>query len=241
MDEHEQEQQEDDCKTITQSSYAKRIKKKKKINPIEYESCLNKEQKVYSYCNSPKERCSYSVIKKENGEGIIKNRISYTIKNKGNFFLSPYYPASFISDHGVYYKSVYHYMQSKEFPGERIQQQQEEEQQQQCNTNNMILSQMKWQYSRDFYFNHANYCKFTQNPELSEALIKTYPLHIIEESNDNYWGIGKLKNGRWTGKNKAGKIIMSVREMIRKQLNMECKNEECLSMNVIIEDNNVNQ
>src|ERR1700761_3081500 len=211
MKKEEEEQQHSN--TITKCSYTKRIKKKK-INPIPYDSCLNKDHKVYSYCNSPKERCSYSIIKKENNEsGIVKNKIGYTIKNKGNFFLSPHYPAPFISDHGRHYKSVYHYMQSKEFPGE------EQQQQQQCNTNDMILSQMKWQYSRDFYFNHANYCKFTQNPELSEALINTYPLHIIEESNDNYWGIGKYKNGRWTGKNKAGKIIMAVREMIIKQLN----------------------
>jgi len=55
--------------------------------------------------------------------------------------------------------------------------------------------------------------KFTQNPELKEQLLLTYPQEL-EEGNtwgDRYWG---TVNGK--GENNLGKILMRVREELRK-------------------------
>lgn len=56
-------------------------------------------------------------------------------------------------------------------------------------------------------------CKFTQNPNLAEKLIQTGDTELIEGNNwrDYFWG---MCNGK--GKNNLGKILMEVREEVKK-------------------------
>ena len=55
--------------------------------------------------------------------------------------------------------------------------------------------------------------KFTQHTELTQLLLDTEDVKIIEHTeNDSYWGDG----GDGTGKNMLGKILMKVREELKK-------------------------
>jgi ribA/ribD-fused uncharacterized protein len=54
--------------------------------------------------------------------------------------------------------------------------------------------------------------KFLQNRQLAQALLKTYPAPLIEDSpRDYYWGIGKSGNG----KNNLGILLTDIRSKIR--------------------------
>ena len=55
--------------------------------------------------------------------------------------------------------------------------------------------------------------KFTQNPELAERLLETGNAQLIENAPiDAYWGIGANGNG----KNMLGKILMDLRDLLRR-------------------------
>ena len=68
----------------------------------------------------------------------------------------------------------------------------------------------------------ANYAKFSQNEELKEVLLSTGDKELVEASPyDAIWGIGfdeknALKNKDNWGRNLLGKVLMEVREEIRK-------------------------
>lgn len=65
-----------------------------------------------------------------------------------------------------------------------------------------------WERVKDMVMYAVIYLKFTQNPDLKEKLLATGDLHI-EETNywdDTYWGV---YNGE--GKNRLGKLLMSLR------------------------------
>lgn len=49
--------------------------------------------------------------------------------------------------------------------------------------------------------------KFTQNPHLMEALNSTKDMTLLENTQDEYWGVGKNEDG----KNEMGKILMDIR------------------------------
>ena len=56
--------------------------------------------------------------------------------------------------------------------------------------------------------------KFTQHAELRQLLLDTQDAKIIEHTeNDDYWGDG----GDGKGKNMLGKILMKVREELKKE------------------------
>jgi ribA/ribD-fused uncharacterized protein len=56
--------------------------------------------------------------------------------------------------------------------------------------------------------------KFTQNADLRAVLLATGDADLVEHtSNDDYWGDG----GDGHGKNKLGRILMSVRDELRAQ------------------------
>lgn len=54
--------------------------------------------------------------------------------------------------------------------------------------------------------------KFTQNPELAELLISTYPEELIEGNtwNDTFWGVCE-----GVGENKLGIALMDVRQILK--------------------------
>jgi ribA/ribD-fused uncharacterized protein len=64
--------------------------------------------------------------------------------------------------------------------------------------------------------------KFAQNSELLDTLLDTENKVIGEASRDSFWGIGKsladadvLDNGKWTGDNLLGKVLMTVRDQLQ--------------------------
>jgi len=66
---------------------------------------------------------------------------------------------------------------------------------------------------------NINYIKFTYFLDLKEKLLQTDDSILIE---GNYWGdkfYGMIKNekGKWEGENHLGKILMKIREKIRKE------------------------
>ena len=64
--------------------------------------------------------------------------------------------------------------------------------------------------------------KFEQNPELRELLLKSGDLELVEAKPDRLWGCGAtlssnaLRRHDWPGANKHGKILMIVREELRR-------------------------
>jgi len=59
----------------------------------------------------------------------------------------------------------------------------------------------------------AIHAKFTQNPVLSQMLIKTGKAELIENSPyDTFWGIGRKGDGQ----NQLGKLLMELRDELRK-------------------------
>lgn len=72
-----------------------------------------------------------------------------------------------------------------------------------------------WEYVKDEMMRKAVYAKFSQNKDIKEILLNTYPERIVENtSNDYYWGCG----ADGSGKNMLGKILMEVREVLRKEI-----------------------
>ena len=64
--------------------------------------------------------------------------------------------------------------------------------------------------------------KFQQNRHLRQLLLKTGDLELLEATPDRLWGCGAtlsstvIRKGGWPGKNKQGKILMAVREELRR-------------------------
>ena len=84
----------------------------------------------------------------------------------------------------------------------------------------------KWNNICELIVYRANYVKFTQNLNLKEKLLKTGDKIIVECSPyDQIWGNGlditntlKTSPENWKGTNKLGKILMVVRDNIKKSL-----------------------
>ena len=70
-----------------------------------------------------------------------------------------------------------------------------------------------WEKIKDSVMYDAVKAKFTQHKELKELLLSTENAKLIEHTeNDSYWGDG----GNGKGKNKLGKILMKVREELKR-------------------------
>lgn len=71
-----------------------------------------------------------------------------------------------------------------------------------------------WDKIKDNVMYDAVKAKFTQHEELKQLLLSTGDAKLVEHTeNDNYWGDGG-KQGK--GLNKLGKILMKVREELKK-------------------------
>jgi ribA/ribD-fused uncharacterized protein len=71
-----------------------------------------------------------------------------------------------------------------------------------------------WERVKDGVMREAVLAKFTQHAELRALLLGTASAVLVENSpTDAYWGCG----AHGGGKNKLGKILMSVREELRAQ------------------------
>ena len=71
-----------------------------------------------------------------------------------------------------------------------------------------------WERVKDGIMREAVLAKFTQHADVRAVLLGTGDAELVEHtSNDSYWGDG----GDGSGKNKLGKILMSVRDELRAQ------------------------
>jgi ribA/ribD-fused uncharacterized protein len=72
-----------------------------------------------------------------------------------------------------------------------------------------------WESRKDDIMREAVRAKFEQHDDLREILLATENASIVEHTeNDSYWGDG----GDGSGKNMLGRILMEVREELRKKV-----------------------
>ncbi len=72
-----------------------------------------------------------------------------------------------------------------------------------------------WESSKDDIMREAVRMKFTHNLEMRKILLSTGDAQLVEHTkNDRYWGDG----GDGTGKNMLGKILMEVRDELRRNV-----------------------
>ncbi len=71
-----------------------------------------------------------------------------------------------------------------------------------------------WEYNKNRIMYDIVYAKFSQNPELKKKLLETGDEELMEVNwwGDTYWGVNSI----YQGLNKLGKILMKVREDLRK-------------------------
>lgn len=68
-----------------------------------------------------------------------------------------------------------------------------------------------WEDVKDNIMREVLYAKFTQHPDLRKELLKTFPLTLVEHTeNDHYWGDG----GDGSGKNMLGNLLMEIRSSL---------------------------
>jgi N-glycosidase YbiA len=71
-----------------------------------------------------------------------------------------------------------------------------------------------WEQVKDSIMREAVLAKFTQHEDIRAVLLSTGDAVLVEHTrNDDYWGDG----GDGHGKNRLGKILMSVREELRQR------------------------
>jgi ribA/ribD-fused uncharacterized protein len=75
-----------------------------------------------------------------------------------------------------------------------------------------------WESVKDQIMREVVLAKFTQHEELRELLLSTGDATLVEHTeNDGYWGDG----GDGSGRNMLGRILMSVREELRRRGDLE--------------------
>ena len=71
-----------------------------------------------------------------------------------------------------------------------------------------------WESVKDAIMREVVLAKFTQHDDLRELLLSTGDATLVEHTeNDSYWGDG----GDGSGRNRLGRILMEVRDELRRQ------------------------
>lgn len=80
-----------------------------------------------------------------------------------------------------------------------------------------VLLRSDWEKVKDQVMYEIVLDKFTRNQDLCDKLLATKNAELIEGNtwHDTYWGYDMTKK---RGKNKLGKILMQVRQQLRKEL-----------------------
>jgi len=137
--------------------------------------------------------------------------------HESNAYLSNWYPASIFLK-GKIWPSSEHYYQAQKLAGTEF-----EEVCRRMESPRLTFEftrrpeipvRKDWEAVKVDVMRDAVYAKFEQNPELKEKLLETGDLKIVENSPvDFFWGVGS--DG--SGENTLGKILMEVRERLRKE------------------------
>ena len=119
---------------------------------------------------------------------------------------------------GRYWPTAEHYFQAQKFAGleyeEEIRQARSPGAAKRMGRSRKYRLRRDWEQVKDAIMREAVLAKFTQHADVRAVLLGTGDAELVEHtSNDSYWGDG----GDGSGKNKLGKILMSVRDELRAQ------------------------
>ena len=80
-----------------------------------------------------------------------------------------------------------------------------------------VLMRKDWDQIKDRVMYDVCYAKFTQDPVLKAKLLATGNRELVEGNThgDRCWGM-TCSNGVWIGENRLGKVLMKLREDLRK-------------------------
>jgi ribA/ribD-fused uncharacterized protein len=117
---------------------------------------------------------------------------------------------------GRTWPAVEHYFQAQKFAGleyeEEIRQARSPGAAKRMGRSRKYRLRRDWEQVKDAIMREAVLAKFTQHEDLAAVLLSTGDAPIAEHTrNDDYWGDG----GDGHGKNKLGKVLMSVRNELR--------------------------
>jgi hypothetical protein len=119
---------------------------------------------------------------------------------------------------GKSWRTSEHYFQAQKFAGTEHEEEvrQAKTAREAANLGRMRSKPLRadWNKVRDAVMREVVLAKFSQHDDLREILLATGEAELVEHTtNDSYWGDG----GDGSGENKLGKILMSVREELRKK------------------------
>jgi N-glycosidase YbiA len=128
---------------------------------------------------------------------------------------SNFYHATFALN-GCAWPTVEHYFQAQKFPDtdyeQAIRKAKSPAKAKSMGRTRSLRLRKDWERVKDGIMREAVLAKFTQHLDLRMILLSTGDAILMENSpTDTYWGIGSHGGG----KNKLGKILMSVREELR--------------------------
>ena len=111
-----------------------------------------------------------------------------------------------------------HYFQAQKFAGElreeEIRRAKTPSEAARLGRDRKVRMRPDWESVKDQVMREVVLAKFTQHPELRALLLSTGDATLVEHTeNDSYWGDG----GDGSGRNMLGRILMSVREELRRQ------------------------
>ncbi|MFN4258036.1 MAG: NADAR family protein [Gemmataceae bacterium] len=112
-----------------------------------------------------------------------------------------------------------HYYQAQKFVGteheEMIRQTQSPGKAKRMGRSPKVPIRPDWEAVKDDVMRKVVMAKFTQHDDLRAILLATGDVELIEHTtNDSYWGDG----GDGSGRNMLGRILMEVRERLRKEI-----------------------
>ncbi len=118
--------------------------------------------------------------------------------------------------HGKTWPTTEHYFQAQKFPGtdheEEIRKASSPAKAKKMGRSRKYRLRPDWEKVKDGIMREGVLAKFTQHEDIRAILLGTGDAVLVEHTrNDDYWGDG----GDGHGKNRLGKILMSVREELR--------------------------
>lgn len=120
--------------------------------------------------------------------------------------------------HGKTWPTSEHFFQAQKYAGtpreEEIRQAKTPREAARLGRDRKVRLRRDWESVKDAVMREAVLAKFTQHDDLRELLLSTGDATLVEHTqNDSYWGDG----GDGSGRNMLGRILMEVRDELRRQ------------------------
>ncbi len=142
----------------------------------------------------------------------------YKVKNEKYGCFSNFSPHGFYDNEGKFWKTSEHYFQAKKFLRLDLQEQVRQavgpRKAAEIGRDRSLPLRDDWEEIKNSVMKEALIYKFCQHEDIKEILLFTNDAEIIEDSPiDYYWGCG----ADGTGKNMLGKLLVEVREILKKK------------------------